>query len=506
MSSSLVFNRVRRQTYMDSVALMRLSQTLSDRPGVTAATLMIGSESNKGIVEEAGLLTDDGRNASANDLIIALRAETREAGESALEEASRLLEQPLLGGNASEEDWSPRTLSTALDALSDANLALISVPGEFAGDEARKALHQGLHVMIFSDNVSVEEECSLKREAKERGLLMMGPDCGTALIGGTPLAFANAVPRGNIGIVSASGTGLQEVSSLVARAGEGISHGIGVGGRDLSDAVGAMTTLMAIDALDEDPATRCIVLISKPPGERIARIVLDRIERSHKPFSVCFVGLETMDGPANAHFASTLKAAAEHVLEREPLDVDIAYGAIASELTARLENGRRWIHGLYSGGTLCAEAQAILRATGREIRSNVPIPGVRAVVNQDTSGHTLLDLGADEYTVGRPHPMIEPSVRNGVLDRSLRSPETGVVLLDVVIGFGAHENPAAEVAGALAEVKGNRPVVIASVCGTEEDPQVYSDQVRILEECGVTVAPSNADATHLALEVLKRLD
>src|SRR5580704_9603583 len=97
--------------------------------------------------------------------------------------------------------------------------------------------------MIFSDNVPIAEEASLKHEARERGLMVMGPDCGTAIIGGVPLAFANAVPRGDIGIIGASGTGIQEVSTLIARAGRGVRHAIGTGGRDMHAEVGGLTTL-----------------------------------------------------------------------------------------------------------------------------------------------------------------------------------------------------------------------------------------------------------------------
>jgi len=257
----VLVNRVERGRYLDSVALMRVSRRLETLAGVEAAALLIGTPSNKALLRDAGLLAAEGEQATPNDLVIAVRGPNgREAVESAL--------QLLLETKHANAETLPRARSLlgALELLPQANLALVSVPGEFAAYEARKALERGLHVLVFSDNVPLEEEAALKRLAREKGLLLMGPDCGTALIAGTPIAFANAVPRGDIGIVSASGTGLQEVSSLIARLGGGVSHGIGVGGRDLDARIGALGTLAAMEALERDPATSKIVLISKPPS------------------------------------------------------------------------------------------------------------------------------------------------------------------------------------------------------------------------------------------------
>src|SRR6185436_16470935 len=271
----------------------------------------------------------------------------------------------------------------------------------FAAHEARAALERGLNVLIFSDNVPIEEEISLKRLANERGLLLMGPDCGTALIGGTPIAFANAVPRGDIGIVSASGTGLQEVSTLIARLGGGVSHGLGVGGRDLDERVGGLATLAALDALAQDPGTRRIVLISKPPAPAVARKVLERAKQSGKPFVACFLG------SSEPGVAKTLTEAAERATERklptERFDLKKRPGAL---------------RGLFCGGTLCTEAKLII--------------GTR-------KGDAFFDLGDDEYTRGRPHPMIEPELRNAHIARAMANPEVGLVLVDVVLGYGAHE-------------------------------------------------------------------
>ncbi len=502
MSGPCVINRVRRAFYLDSVALMRLSRELSALPGVEEAALMIGTPSNKEILDEAGLLADEGRQAAGGDVIIALRAADLEAGEAALGEAEALLGR---SGPREEAAARPRfrSLATAVEALPDASLALISVPGPFAAAEARKALRRGLHVLLFSDNVPLAEECALKEEACRRGLLLMGPDCGTALISGTPLAFANRVRRGSLGIVSASGTGLQEVSCLIDRGGGGVSHGIGVGSRDLGEAVGGAMTLMVIDALDQEPQIEHVVLLSKPPAPAAARRVLERVTASPKPYTVCFLGLEQVEVPPNACWAPTLTAAAERALGAT-IALPETLTRSAQEAAAALAAGRRRIRGLFCGGTLCAEAQVVLRRAGESVASNVPVPGALAL-DEARSAHRLIDLGADEYTRGRPHPMIEPRARNDALGQSLAESDTAAVLIDVIIGVGAHADPAGALADVVADARGGaRPIVVASVCGTEADPQVRSAQVAKLEAAGVLVAPSNARAAEIALAVSRR--
>jgi succinyl-CoA synthetase alpha subunit len=500
---SAVVNKIRRTFYLDSVALMRISRAVSSLAGIETAALMIGSVTNKKLMRDAGLLNADSDSAGANDLIIAVRADHEGTAAAAIKEAEKLLDAPAVSGAGSGE-WNPKTLATALQQLPGANLALISVPGEFAAAEARRALNSGLHVMMFSDNVPLEDEVALKREAKQRGLLMMGPDCGTAIIGGAPLAFANVVPRGKIGIVAASGTGLQEVSTLVARNGQGISHAIGVGGRDLKEAVGGITTLMGIDMLERDPGTEQIVLISKPPEPSVARAVLERVGKSRKKFSICFIGVEDMQVPANASLSAELRKAAESALGGKKI---VWSGAppSAADLAARIEHGRDKIQGLFSGGTMCAEAQVLLRRAGLPTASNVPIPGVKKPATAASDAHALLDLGDDEYTVGRPHPMIDPTLRNQMIGEALRDGMTAVILLDVVLGHGANADPAGELIAQLPAAKDRKALLIASVCGTEADPQGYSRQVQALKDAGIIVAPSNAHAAELAIAVQRQI-
>ena len=454
---SVTLNRVERGRYLDSVALMRLSRRLAALPGIEGAALMIGSPSNKALLRDAGLLGAEGEGAGPNDIVIAVRA-CDEA--SARQAVSSALEIPAEKSNLQPSH--AKTLAGALGRLPQANLALISVPGDFAADEARRALHAGLNALVFSSGVPLEEERALKLLAREKGLLLMGPDCGTALIAGTPLAFANAVPRGDIGIVSASGTGLQEVSCLIARLGAGVSHGIGVGGRDLDERVGALGTLAAIDALEKDAATRTIVLLSKPPARRVAEQVLARLSSCSKKTVVCFLGL---DKPG---LARTLHEAAEMAVGKR-----IQH----TEKPARRASGA--VEALYSGGTLCSEAELVFRRRGLR-------------------GHRFVDLGDDRYTRGRPHPMIDPELRNEHLARAAADPAVGVILVDVVLGYGSHADPA----GVLLKESFFGKAVVASVTGTERDPQVRSRLVAALEAAGVLVAPSNARAAEWAAELV----
>ena len=488
---STILNQVRRGFFLDSVALMRISKTVAALDAVEEAALMMGTPANLEILSDAGLLAEETNSAQGDDLILAVRARDPAAAEAALSEAEALLAKPKSSAESSSA-WRPRTLRAAVKTLPEANLALISVPGAFAAAEARKALQRGLHAMIFSDNVSLDDEVALKHQAREAGLLVMGPDCGTAILGGVPLAFANAVPRGEIGVIGASGTGMQEVTSLIAQGGGGISQAIGVGGRDLKAEVGGLTTLAALDALDKDPATRRIVLISKPPAPTVATALAERIGRSDKDVIVCLIGGAPLDLPGNARSATTLKQTAE-----------LALGAKLPEVavTPTAASGPR-IRGLFCGGTLAAEAQVILQAAGQPVTSNAPIPGA-TLLTEANQGHFLIDLGDDLYTRGRPHPMIDPAVRDIPLATALSDPESGVVLLDVVIGFGAADNPAGHLADCLAGRRDDGPPVVASVTGTDADPQGRAGQIATLERAGVLVAPSNADAAALALACLQ---
>lgn len=490
----ITLNIVFQGFYKDSVALMRLSRDLAAMDGVNEAGLMMGSPSNKQILKDAGLLADEGAAAEGGDLILAIRAKNSASAQKAANEIEPRIKSQARSANGDSE-WRPQTIRAAAKANPDANLALISVPGEFAAAEARKAISRGLHVMMFSDNVSIEDEISLKIQAREKGVLMMGPDCGTAILDGMPLAFANQVERGDIGIVGASGTGIQEVTSLISNNGRGISHAIGVGGRDLKNEIGGVSTLMGIDRLEADTATKHIVLISKPPGEKVLPKIMDRIAQSAKPFTVCFIGATDLDLPKNATAARTLKEAAQRAL-----------GGTDSKQSKAVEitvpENRKGIRGLYSGGTLAAETQLILLDAGLPVASNAAVPGA-VDLSAGATAHQIIDLGDDLYTQGRPHPMIDPEIRREPLAEAMADTTIGVILIDIVIGYGAHPDPAGQLVTMLSGLRrGNTPVVIASVTGTELDPQVRSSQIKALEAADIHVAESNADAALTALRLL----
>ncbi|HEV8473006.1 MAG TPA: acyl-CoA synthetase FdrA [Methylomirabilota bacterium] len=489
-----VVNVVMRSFYRDSVTLMRLSLELEAVAGVTRAAAMMGTPANRALLEQAGLLTPEGAAAGPSDLVIAVVADAPSAAEARAAAERALLAPPAPITRAAE---TPRTLAGALRALPSASLALVSVPGAYAGAEVRRALDAGLHVMLFSDNVPVEVEIELKRLALARGLFMLGPDCGTAILDGVPLGFANAVPRGRIGLAAASGTGLQEVTCAIARAGEGVSQAIGVGGRDLSDEVGGLMTLRALQALAADTDTEVVCLIGKPPGAATATRLADAVERLGKPCVAHFAGsTRAMPG---ARVAATLEDCARAaVAVARGGDVpagDFTLSAaevdrLVMQATRALSAEQRAVRGLYAGGTLAWEARALLAAR---------LPDVAPGVGGGGGLHRVVDLGADVFTVGRPHPMIDGRVRREWIEREAKDPATAVLLLDVVLGHGAHPDPAGELAPALRAARAARPLaIVASVCGTDADPQSRAAQVAALREAGAVVMDSNAQAARLA--------
>ena len=474
--------------------LMRLSRDLGAMDGINEAALMMGSPSNKQVLKDAGLLSDEGAAAESGDLILAVSGTdviTAQNAADTIEPQIKVQTRAVAGNTV----WRPKTIRTAAKRDPEANLALISVPGNFAAAEARKAINSGLHVMMFSDNVSVEDEISLKKQAREQGVLMMGPDCGTAILNGVPLAFANKVARGGVGVIGASGTGIQEVTTLISNNGSGISHAIGVGGRDLRDEIGGISTLMGIDQLDTDAGTKHIVLISKPPGRKVLPRIMERVGQSPKPFTICFIGSPNLDLPANATAARTLKDAAQAALgEREISQFTPSY--------TKIPGGRTAIRGLYSGGTLAAETQLILLDAGLNVASNAAIPGAKKLTD-GIKTHQIIDLGDDQYTQGRPHPMIDPEIRRESLAAAIADTDVGLILIDIVIGYGSHPNPAGQLTNMLRSMRGkNDPTIIASVTGTEQDPQVLSSQIQTLQSAGISVAASNADAAVAALNLL----
>ena len=499
--------RVLTSQYHDSVKLMLVARELSKLSGVRDASVVMATEANKALLAQSGLLGPEATSATPNDLVIAVSAEEAVV-EEALATAERLLHKKAESGS-SGRTFRPRSLRGALRALPEANVAVVSVAGRFAADEAREALRSGLHVLLFSDNVSLKEELELKTTACERGLLMMGPGAGTAILNGVALGFANRMPRGPVGVVSAAGTGLQEVTTLLARAGIGISQGIGTGGRDLREDVGGLMMLQGLKALQADPETRVLVLVSKPPSAAVAARILEQARQGGKPTVVCFLG-GTVEPGDNLLPARTLQEAALQAAGALSGEADRAGAWIAREsagleerarkLRAQLPAGRTFLRGLFSGGTLAYEAQVLWRDLLTEpVLSNAPLEPSNLMVDSSRSTrHSVVDLGEEEFTVGRPHPMIDQDLRVRRILQEARDPKVAVLVLDVVLGYGAHPDPAGELLPPLRKAREAGIAVVASVTGTEEDPQVLSRQVGLLREAGVEVCDSNAAAARLA--------
>lgn len=480
-------------SFQDSVTLMVLSRDLSRAPDVNRVSVMMGTPANQDVFRETGFWHPALQDATPNDLCVVVDADgddpqvAERVAADLKERLTQLARERRAAGYAVARSW-----RRARQLLPDANLALVSVAGHYAAEPARQALEAGCHVMMFSDNVSLEQELELKSIARDKGLLVMGPDCGTAIVNKAPLAFANRIPSGPIAVVGASGTGIQELTSQIARLGGGITHALGLGGRDLSERVGGISALMALDMVARDPDSRVVAFVSKPPAAGVRARVFERMRTLGKPVVALFLG----ERPArrnfgNVHLAGTLDEAAALAVELAAVDAQ----------AARLPNAAgRGVCGLYTGGTLAAEAALLLAETLGLATDDAHAEGfmLRA------GGHRIVDLGDDAYTRGRPHPMIDPTLRSDMIRGLAGEPECGVLLLDIVLGFGGHADPAGEAAaavGAMRAARGSAPlvVVIATVTGTAADPQDRASQVGRLEEAGIVVAESVRAAVMLAV-------
>lgn len=481
--------------YQDSVQLMRLARTIRGRAGVSEVAALMGTPMNHDIMRQAGLVGAAGVDAGPNDLMLAVEADSPEIALGAIEEAKAYLLRRERGVAGGARDFAPASLEGALAQAPEASLAMISLPGAYAPREAMNALRRGLHVFLFSDNVSVDDEVALKREAVRRGLLLMGPDCGTAYIGGAGLGFANVVRPGRVGCVAASGTGLQSLASQLDALGEGVSHGVGVGGRDLSAEVGGLMTLHALDFLAADPETQVVALVSKPPAAEVLPKIEEALASLGKPHVVCFLGAE------KPGWAKTLEEAGRAVAAllrgESGLPEDSCAGAGWKERIAALGRERRprggGILGLFSGGTLAHESRLILEG----------LLGEEIAWNAEAGRHRILDLGDDRYTAGSPHPMIDPQPRAEMAREAVRDAGVGVVLLDLVLGRGSAADPAAPLARAMREADARRPVFVASVVGTAHDPQGMAGQIGVLEDAGAVVLPSSAGAARFAAALIR---
>ncbi len=519
--SNVVRNFILGNRYFDSLKLMRISTKAAELKGVDKVSVVMATDLNKEILKEVGLFTGDLEGAKPDDLVIAVSLNYESYLDSVIDFINTELDKAASQTQKTGQ-ITPRTLESALSMLPEANLALISVPGNYAKREARKALEHGLHVLLFSNNVSIEGELELKTLAKSKGLLVMGPGCGTAIINNVPLAFANVVKKGPVGIVAASGTGIQEVSSLLSNAGSGISHAIGTGGRDLSDEIGGITMMQGIEILEKDGQTEVILLISKPPGPQTAKRLAKFVTQCKKSFVVDFIGISESRQNLDTHWMSalTLEDAARAAIAlvekkeiRHPLFTETPNKVLsmAEGEWQKFSSEQQYVRGLYSGGTVCSEATLILSELISPLYSNVPPrPELKLLDTQTSKGNVCLDLGDEEFTVGRAHPMIDPLLRQNRLIQEAQDPTTAVILLDIVLGFGSHPDPGGALVPSIREAKticagkGGYLSVMASIIGTHEDPQSYQDQREKLIQAGALIMPSNAQAARLAALIASR--
>lgn len=505
---------IKENTYVDSVSLMAMSTEANTIPGVEQAIIAMGTDMNKEVMGNVGLAIPEVMAAQASDLIIVAKVADGEKPDEVLAQIEGVLTKKKELKNE-QQDLTFATIPVAAENIPDANIAVISVNGDYASREARLALENNLHVMMFSDNVSVADELSLKTLAHDKGLLMMGPDCGTAIINNVGLCFANGVRKGKIGVVGASGTGSQEISAQIHNLGGGISQLIGTGGRDLSEAIGGIMMLDGIAALEEDPQTEVIVIVSKPPAPSVEDKIATKIKKSTKPIVVWFIGgdQEKIEA-AGGHFAKMSLEAAEQAVKLAGIDVTTTQestenASITSQIKAKLQPQQQFVRGLFAGGTLCDEAMYVAIDSGAEVYSNIPKrPEMQLADLEISQANTFIDFGDDYFTQGKPHPMIDPSTRTARFVKEAADPEVAAIMLDFVLGYGSHSDPVGamlpeiEAAKVQAAADGRHLEIIAYVLGTELDPQILEEQVGKLQAAGVTYLKSNQQASNLLSQLI----
>jgi FdrA protein len=511
---------IRKNSYFDSVTLMLISKDISKIEGVKDAIVGMGTELNKELADGLGISNDEIANMGANDFFVSALLTDDMLWEQVIVAMDELLTKK---NNSNSSDYKPKSLASAISYQPEANMVVISVPGKYAADEAKKALDAGLNVMLFSDNVSIEKERELKTFAFEKELLMMGPDCGTAIINNVPLAFANVISKGDIGIVGASGTGIQEVSVIIDKLGKGVSQVIGTGGRDLKEEIGGLTMILGFKALVEDPATKIIVLISKPPAESISKKILEMASKSPKPVVVDFIGGDydmiksygvypsvTLEDAAHKAAALSNGEVPEDFIGFSIPESDV--DKLIEETATKFDARQKYVRGLYTGGTLTDEAMKMMGSDLGGIYSNIPLdPEFRLIDSSKSKEHTCIDLGDDEFTQGRPHPMIDPSTRSDRLMAEAEDESVAVFLMDFVLGYGSNADPVGEMMESIkyakdkASSRNQELVFVGSICGTDKDPQSLEDSKKTLENNGVIVMDSNAQAVRFVKKLITRI-
>ncbi len=497
---------VKKGSYQDSVVLMLLTNEISTIEGVKKVSIMMATPANKDIFKQSGLNTEELMNASANDMVVVADIDDDSLLDTIMEQVEVFLKKQSAASEGKKGAESVKSWDKALAKMPEANLAVISIPGAYAALEADRALDEGLNVFMFSDNVTIEDEKALKEKAHAKGLAVMGPDCGTGIIQSVPVAFTNNVAPGSIGIIGASGTGIQELTTIIDRLGEGVTNAIGIGGRDLNAKIGGITMMDMIDAMEDDDAVKVLVIVSKPPAKEVRDMISDRLSDFGKPVVTLFVGEKPEYHEENFYHAYTLDEAAR-------LAVGLVRGKDIPEAEIEIDESvfykaedKKTIKAYYSGGTLANEAAMLIKDA---MNCEVPPEDIEGYMLQ-LDGNIVVDLGDDAYTQGKPHPMIDPAKRIECMQEAVDDESTGVVLLDIMLGYGSHADMAGSLIPTIKELKdkadaaGRKVFFIATVCGTRRDYQGYDEAVNKLKEAGVIVCENNKLACRTAIRAIGR--
>ncbi|MBI5574449.1 MAG: acyl-CoA synthetase FdrA [Elusimicrobia bacterium] len=514
----MLANLVKKNFYRDSVFLMALSNKVKSIDGVIDSSVMMATDANKKLLTETGFITYEGASALPNDLLICLSYNAQADIKKIMAGVENMLDVTVSRENARSRVYeNPKNIEEAVELQPDSNIAVISIPGQYVRYQSEKLLKKGVNQMIFSDNISLEDEIHLKKIGVEKNLLVLGPDCGTAIINGVPLGFANVVRSGSIGVVAASGTGTQEVATIIHKNGEGITQAIGLGGRDLKKDVGGLMAIESIKMLENDPATKVICIVSKPPASEVEEKVLGTIKNCKKPFVIIFLGSKTKrNDSGNLFFAATLEDAALKsiaVLKNKKYapkkKLPKKFFGLASKERKKHSKNQKYVRGLFSGGTLCDEAMFVLEDSLGGVYSNIAVnPDLKLIDRNISYKNSFIDLGDDEFTRGVPHPMIDFTTRNKRMIQEAKDKEVAVIFFDMVLGYGAHSDPANAILPAIIESqkiakKQKRHITfITSICGTDLDPQGFNKQKEILENAGVIILPSNVTAAKFVERII----
>ena len=493
---------VKKGSYHDSVVLMLLTNHISAMQGVNKVSIMMATPANKDIFKQSGLDTEELLAASANDMVVVADIENKTIMDTIETEIDAYFKKQ---NTQTQQTESVKSWDKALEKMPNADMAVISIAGAYAALEANRALDEGMNVFMFSDNVTIEDEKQLKQRAHDKGLVVMGPDCGTGIIQSVPIAFTNKVNSGKIGIIGASGTGIQELTTIIDRLGEGVKNAIGTGGRDLSSEIGGITMMDTINAMEQDDSIKVMIVISKPPAKAVREMISNRLSAFKKPVVTLFLGEKPEYHEEGFYHAYTLDEAARlavNLVRDEDINSCVVSADTPENAFDKSEN--KTIKAYYSGGTLAGEAAMLIKDA-----LNLDTPPEKAEgFMLKHGGHIVVDLGDDVYTQGKPHPMIDPAKRIECMQEATDDRSTGVILFDIMLGYGSHEDMAGALLPTINELKqkaeneGRKLFFIATVCGTRHDYQGYDDAVNKLKNAGVIVCETNKLASQMAIRAI----